>query len=132
MGLGYTAIRVKDIEKSLKLYKYLGMTVIRRYSPIPGEKVVQLLDKKTKQRINLMWYGKSCKIYSPWKQDGVELDHLRFHVKDAKKTYNALLKKGYKPPAGWKFREGDHHGKHIMIGFVKDPNGIWVGVVSGI
>jgi hypothetical protein len=42
------------------------------------------------------------------------------------------LKKGYKMPTGWKFREIDRDGKHIMMGFVKDPNGIWVGVVSGI
>jgi catechol 2,3-dioxygenase-like lactoylglutathione lyase family enzyme len=132
MGLGYTAIRVKDVEKSLKLYRYLGLKVIRRWSPIPGEKVVQLADKKTRQRLNMMWYSKSCRLYTPWKKDGVELDHLMFHVKDAKKTYEALLKKGHRPPKGWVLHERVRDGKLIRMGFVLDPNGIWVGVASGI
>jgi len=124
MGLAYTSIRVKDLKKSLEFYKFLGLRVIGRRSFVPGEKVVMMISKDTKQRLNLMWYSKSCMWYKPWKNDGVELDHLMFEVKDAKKTYNQLLKKGYpKATDLWEWKKG-------AMGLVKDPNGIWVGVRS--
>lgn len=129
MGLAYTAIRVKDMKKSVQFYtKDMGLKVIGKRTPIPGEEVVLLEDKSTKQRLNLMWYSKSCRIYTPWKENGVELDHLLFTVKDAKKAYNALVKKGF--PVAFKLIEREHDGKKLTMGFVKDYNGIWVGVRS--
>jgi catechol 2,3-dioxygenase-like lactoylglutathione lyase family enzyme len=124
MGLLYASIRVKDMKKSLAFYKSLGMTVIGRRSHVPGEKIVMLASKETKQRLNLMYYSKSCMWFSPWKENGVELDHLMFEVKDAKKTYKKLTAKG--APAATKIWEG----KERMMGFVKDPNGIWIGLMS--
>jgi catechol 2,3-dioxygenase-like lactoylglutathione lyase family enzyme len=129
MGLSYTSIRVKDVKKSTEFYtKRLGLKLIGRRSPIPGEEIVSLEDKSTKQRINLMWYSKSCAIYTPWKEDGVELDHLMFEVDDAKKAYNKMVKAG--APVAMKLREFDSKGKCIAMGFVKDPNGIWIGLRS--
>jgi lactoylglutathione lyase len=125
MGLMYTSIRVKDLEKSVNFYtRKMGLRVVGRRSPVPGEKIVSLEDKETKQRINLMWYAKSCRWYTPYKMNGVELDHLMFEVKDAKKAYERLRKGG--APAAMKLFEG----KERVMGLVKDPNGIWVGVVS--
>ena len=129
MGLSYTSIRVKDVKKSTEFYtKRLGLKLIGRRSPIPGEEIVSLEDKSTKQRINLMWYSKSCTIYTPWKEDGVELDHLMFEVDDAKKAYNKMVKAG--APVAMKLREFESKGKRIAMGFVKDPNGIWIGFRS--
>ena len=129
MGLSYTSIRVKDVKKSTEFYtRRLGLRLIGRRSPIPGEEVVSLEDKSTKQRINLMWYSKSCTIYTPWKEDGVELDHLMFEVDDAKKAYNKMVKAG--APVAMKLREFESKGKRIAMGFVKDPNGIWIGFRS--
>lgn len=129
MGLSYTSIRVKDIKKSTEFYtKRLGLRIIGRRSPIQGEEVVSLEDKATKQRINLMWYSKTCAIYTPWKEDGVELDHLMFEVDDAKKAYDKMIKAG--APLAMKLREWESEGKHIAMGFVKDPNGIWIGFRS--
>ena len=130
MGLVHVAIRVKDLDESLKFYRYLGLRVMGRRSHMPGEEIVMLIDKSTGQRLNLMWYARDCKLYTPWKENGVELDHLMFNVKDAKKTYNALLKKGMKP--AMELREREIKGKKMAMGFIKDPNGIWVGIVSGI
>ncbi len=124
MGLLYTSIRVKDMKKSLAFYKKMGLKVIGKRSPVPGEEIVMLEDKETKQRLNLMWYAKSCKWYSPYKMNGVELDHLLFEVKDAKKAYSRLLKGG--APKATDLWEG----KERTMGLVKDPNGIWVGVMS--
>ena len=129
MGLSYTSIRVKDVKKSTEFYtRRLGLRLIGRRSPIPGEEVVSLEDKSTKQRINLMWYSKRCAIYTPWKEDGVELDHLMFEVDDAKKAYNKMVKAG--APVAMKLREFESKGKRIAMGFVKDPNGIWIGFRS--
>lgn len=124
MSLAYTAIRVKDLNKSLKFYKSLGMKVIDRRSWVPGEKIVMLLSKDTGQRLNLMWFSKGCTWYTPYKENGVELDHLMFQVEDAKKTYKKLVASGAK--VATKLWEG----KDRTMGFVKDPNGIWIGVAS--
>lgn len=125
MGLLYTSIRVKDMKKSLAFYtKAMGLKIVGRRSPVPGEKIVNLMDTATKQRLNLMWYAKSCRWYTPYKMNGVELDHLMFEVKDAKKAYARLIRRG--APAAMKLFEG----KERSMGLVKDPNGIWVGVMS--
>lgn len=126
MGLMYTSIRVKNMKKSVQFYRYLGLRVVGRRSPVPGEQIVSLEDRATRQKINLMWYGKTNRMYTPWKENGVELDHLMFEVKDAKKAYNALVRRG--APVAMKLWE--HPEGRISMGFVKDPNGIWVGVRS--
>jgi catechol 2,3-dioxygenase-like lactoylglutathione lyase family enzyme len=125
MGLMYTSIRVKNLRKSLDFYtKSMGLKVTGKRSPVPGEQIVMLADRKTGQRLNLMWYAPSCRWYSPYKTNGVELDHLMFQVKDAKKAYQRLVKKGAsKATPLWE-------GKERTMGLVKDPNGIWVGVMS--
>jgi catechol 2,3-dioxygenase-like lactoylglutathione lyase family enzyme len=124
MSLVYTAVRVKDHKKSLAFYKSMGLKVIGRRSWVPGEKIVMLLSKDTGQRLNLMWFSKDCMWYTPWKNDGVELDHLMFEVKDAKKTYQKLVAYGAKVATElWE-------GKDRTMGFIKDPNGIWIGIAS--
>lgn len=126
----YTSIRVKNMERSVRFYtRNMGLKVVARRSPVPGEKVVSLADRSTGQHINLMWYAKSCRMYTPWKENGVELDHLMFEVKDAKKAYNALVRKG--APIAMELWEREEPGRKFAMGFVKDPNGIWVGVRSG-
>ena len=37
---------------------------------MPGEEIVSLEDKETKQKINLMHYKKGCRWYSPYKMNG--------------------------------------------------------------
>jgi len=75
-----------------------------------------------------MWYAKDYEIYTPWKEDGVELDHLMFSVNDAKERYDALVKTG--ATVAMELREFERDGKKIAMGFVKDPNGIWIGFRS--
>lgn len=129
MKLSYVAIRVLDLEESVKFYTNdLGLAVLEKRSPIPGEQIVALLDKKSGQRINLMHYAKDCRLYTPYKMDGVELDHLLFEVDDAKKTFNQMVKKG--APVAMDLMERDTDDGHFAMGFVKDPNGIWIGFRS--
>jgi lactoylglutathione lyase len=125
MGLTYTTIRVKDLKKSTEFYtKYLGMRIVGRRSWIPGEKIVMLLSKDSGQHLNLMHFSRSCKLYEPYKT-GSEMDHLMFEVDDAKRLYEKLVAKGA-PVASELWQE-----KGFALGFIKDPNGIWVGLRSG-
>jgi catechol 2,3-dioxygenase-like lactoylglutathione lyase family enzyme len=125
MGLLYASIRVKDMKKSLAFYtKVMGLKIVGRRSAVPGEKIVSLEDKATKQRLNLMWYAKSCRWYTPYKMNGVELNHLMFEVKDARKAYARLVRRGATKATDL------FGGKERTMGLVKDPNGIWIGVMS--
>ena len=124
MGLIYTSIRVKDLKKSVEFYtKNLEMKIVGRKSWVPGEKIVMLVSRDSKQRINLMYFAKNCMWYTPYKS-GSELDHLMFEVDDAKKMYGKLVAKG--APAATELWE--HDG--VVMGYIKDPNGIWIGVRS--
>lgn len=125
MGLIYASIRVKDLKKSIAFYtKQMGMRVEWKQSWVPGETAVGLVAKDSKQRLNLMHYVKGSEHYTPFKE-GSEMDHLMFKVKDAKKEYNRLVAKG--APIAMKLWEDDG----FAMGFVKDPNGIWIGLKSG-
>jgi lactoylglutathione lyase len=129
MGLSYVAIRVIDLEKSLKFYtEDLGLKIVEKHSFMPGEQVISLLDEETGQRLNMMYYAEDCKLYTPYKMDGVELDHLMFVVKDAKKTFEEFVKKG--APVAWNLVERKTDDGVFAMGMVKDPNGIWIGFRS--
>jgi predicted enzyme related to lactoylglutathione lyase len=54
--------------------------------------------------------------------EGGEMDHIMFTVDDAEKKYNKLVKKG--ASVAMKLFEG----KSMKMGFVKDPDGIWIGL----
>jgi catechol 2,3-dioxygenase-like lactoylglutathione lyase family enzyme len=129
MKLNYIAIRVKNMDESLKFYtENLGLKFIEEKSYMPGERVASLIDEGTKQKLNLMYYAEDCKLYTPWKEDGVELDHLSFEVEDAKKTFDELIKGG--AGVAWDLVERKTDDGVFAMGFVKDPNGIWIGLRS--
>jgi catechol 2,3-dioxygenase-like lactoylglutathione lyase family enzyme len=129
MGLSYVAIRVIDLDKSLKFYtEELGLKFVETRTPIPGETVVSLIDEKTGQKLVLMHYTEDCKLYTPYKLDGVELDHLSFEVDDAKKKFDDVVKKG--APIAFDLVERETEQGTFRMGMVKDPNGIWIGFRS--
>lgn len=124
MGLLYTSIRVRDLKASIDFYvKHFGMKIVGRRSWVPGEKIVMLLSKDSGQHLNLIWFSKSCMHYKPY-ESGDELDHLMFEVKDARKLYEELVANG--APVAMEL----HEDEDVAIGFVKDPDGIWIGLRS--
>ena len=126
MELSYFAIRVIDMDKSLKFYSEdLGLKVIDRLSYAPGETIVCLLDEKSGHRLNLMHYTEDCKYYTPYKLDGTELDHLMFVVDDARKIFDELVARG--APIAMDLHERTTDQGMFAMGMIKDPNGIWIG-----
>ena len=123
MGLIYTTIRVRNVKKSIEFYKKLGMKVAERKSYMPGETVITLKSGDTKQSLRLIHYEKNCRLYKPYEK-GDEMDHLTFKVKNAKTTFQQLVKKG--APIAMQLWQG----KTATMGYVKDPDGIWIGLIS--
>ena len=112
----YTGIEVKDMDQSIKFYtEGLGMELLDRH-PIPatGGEVAGLKSKDSAQLLELNWY--------PNAKDsaGNELDHLAFEVDDVDQEINRLVHLGAKPARPTEIRP-----KYI-VGFVSDPNGIWI------
>jgi len=118
----YSGIRVRDLARSLRFYKSLGMRVVNRGTMPHGGKFVQLRGKGSKQVLELNWYPQGSKFYSDYIA-GDELDHLAFVVKDVKKAYEELLKKG----ASVAISPAKSKGTEV---YVKDPDGIWLELLQ--
>jgi lactoylglutathione lyase len=126
--LAYCGIRVTDLERSLRFYsEILGLRVLGRGRMKHGGKYVLLEDPKTKQRLELNWYPEGTEFYSKYNV-GEGIDHLGFVVDDVNGTYKKLLSLGASPAAKpWKEIENDETS---WVGFVKDPDGIWVELIT--
>jgi len=87
-----------------------------------GGKFVQLRGKGSEQTLELNWYPKGSKFYTEY-ASGEEMDHIAFHVKDAAKAYKELLARGATSAASPKESKGTEV-------YVKDPDGIWIELLS--
>ena len=70
-----------------------------------------------------MHYTKSCRLYAPYKE-GAEMDHLCSRSMTRRRRTRSSSRRT--PRSGPSSREDDG----FAMGFVKDPNGIWVGIKS--
>jgi len=119
----YTGIRVKDLKKSLDFYtRVIGMKVVRKGTMPHGGKWVHLRGKGSKQTLELNWYPKGSRFYTEY-TNGEELDHLAFVVSDKRKAFKELVKNGAEIAVG----PEDSKGTEL---YVKDPNGIWLEILS--
>lgn len=127
--LGYTGIRVRDMQASLRFYtEALGMEVVEPLEATPptrGE-VVVLKSPGSTQRLELNWYEAGSRFGTAY-TNGEELDHLGFECDDLPRTVAELERRG----AEVMIRSGDV-GAEIgwTAAFVRDPNGIWIELVQ--
>jgi lactoylglutathione lyase len=130
LNLAYSGIRVRDLNRSLKFYtSVLGLEEIGRGRMKHGGVYVLLHDEKTKQKLELNWYPNRSKFYRKYVV-GESLDHLGFVVDDVRKMYAEMISKGATSAAPpWKEVEDDDRS---WIGFVKDPDGIWIELVNTV
>lgn len=121
--LYYSGIEVRNLKKSVRFYRSLGLKVRKRGTMPHGGKWVHLLDPSTDQQLELNWYPKGSRFYRPYR-NGSELDHIGFIVDDAVTWYNLLTKRGAKPAAE-PFGDEDE-----TLTYVKDPDGIWIELIG--
>jgi len=119
----YAGIRVRDLKKSLDFYTdAVGMKVVNKGTMPHGGKFVQLRGRGSKQTLELNWYPPGSRFYSEYRV-GDEIDHLAFVVKDSGKAYRELISKGATPAVS----PAESKGTEV---YVKDPDGIWIELLS--
>ena len=119
----YTGIRVRNLRRSLSFYtKAFGMRAVNRGTMPHGGKYVQLVGTGSAQKLELNWYPRGSRFYSPYRK-GEEIDHLAFVVADVRKAYRELIRKGAKPAVPPEKSEGTEV-------YVKDPDGIWIELLQ--
>ena len=100
------------------------MHVVRKGTMPHGGKYVGLRNPKSKVELELNWYPKKSKFYTPFEK-GEELDHLAFGVgKNVEEVYHSLLRKGARSAVSPK------QAKEITEAYVKDPDGNWIELLN--
>ena len=117
MKFTYTGIEVKDLDQSIAFYRdVIGMEYLGRHK-VEGTgagEVAAFKDKDSRHVLEMNWYPNSKY------REGSELDHLAFESKDVRKDVERLLK------AGATLAQPVEGRPKYVVGFVKDPNGIWL------
>ena len=127
MGLTYTGIRVTELERSLRFYaEGLGLVERRRGTMSHGGQWVGLTDPETGAELELNYYPPGSTFATPY-HPGEGLDHLGFDVADAKQTIERLRAMGAKVALEPWLEEGRY-----WIGFVEDPDGLWIEIQSPV
>ena len=121
--LYYSGIEVRDLRRSLRFYRSLGLKVIRRGTMEHGGNWAHLMDPSSKQRLELNWYPKGSRFYEKYR-NGSELDHIGFIVDDAVKWFKLLIKRGAQPAAE------PFGNKWETLAYVRDPDGVWIELIG--
>ncbi|TLZ63128.1 MAG: hypothetical protein E6K13_04980 [Methanobacteriota archaeon] len=123
LGLRYTGIRVRDLDRSLEFYtRVLGMAArFRTNIPETGGKIAGLKRPRGSQLLELNWYPAKG-MHRPYR-NGDELDHLAFHVGEVRRflrDHAGKLKVAMKP-----FREGGD-----WLAYISGPDSEWIELMS--
>jgi lactoylglutathione lyase len=127
MGLSYTGIRVTDLARSLKFYtEGLGLTERKRGTMSHGGQWVNLKDPESGVQLELNYYPPGSPFRTSYVA-GEGLDHLGFDVENARALIERLRARGAKVAVEPWLEEGRY-----WIGFVEDPDGLWVEIQSPV
>jgi lactoylglutathione lyase len=121
---GYTGIRVKDMDASIKFYtEVMGMKLKGR-NPIDatGGEVAGLVSEDGGPELELNYYREASKYFEPYSR-GQELDHLAFHVEDLDNFLSEAEKLGYGPVLEVK-------STNSKWAYIQDPNGIYIEIFA--
>ena len=114
----YSGIRVRDLDRSLRFYRRLGFRVVRRGVMGHGGKWVHLIFPGAHERIELNYYPRSNRYYTPLRK-GTEFDHFGFRVSSVEAWERSLRAK--RLPIVARIRE-----PHENIVYTRDPDGNWL------
>jgi len=116
----YTGIEVRNMDESIRFYAdVMDMKLLDRHRiPETGGEVAALQSQGSGQYIELNHYPNHTGKYTP----GDALDHLAFEVDDVEAEVKRLARLGCRIA-----RPKEERAKFI-VGFVEDPNGIWLEI----
>jgi lactoylglutathione lyase len=127
MSFTYAGIRVTDLERSLRFYRDgLGLREKGRGTMSHGGTFVGLEDPVSHFQLELNLYPPGSPFATPYSV-GEGLDHFGLEVDDAPALIERLRAMGARV-ALEPWRE---QGRY-WIGFVEDPDGIWIEIQSPI
>jgi len=118
----YTGITVRDLDRSIQFYtEVMGMRMVDRVkNPYTNGEFAELVSREGElPNLELNWYA-DMKDY----KNGDELDHLGFLVEDAYKELERFKKLGIEIA-----KEPYESNNHVIF-FIKDPDGIWLEIIS--
>jgi len=118
----YTGITVRDLDRSIKFYtEVMEMKLVARIkNPYTKGEFAELVSREGElPNLELNWYS-DIKEY----KNGDELDHLGFLVEDAHKELERFKELGIK------IAKELYESKNHVIFFIRDPDGIWLEIVS--
>jgi catechol 2,3-dioxygenase-like lactoylglutathione lyase family enzyme len=123
MYLDYAGIRVRDLERSLRLFtRTLGLTELRRGTMEHGGTWVLLEDPRSRQRLELNWYPPGSK-YDAVYVVGEGLDHLGFRTPDLDGDQRRLT------DAGARVIDRLEEDGQVEVVFLMDPDGLWIELI---
>ncbi|MCI4367230.1 MAG: VOC family protein, partial [Thermoplasmata archaeon] len=117
----YSGIRVRDVARSIRFYRRLGFTVVQRGSFSHGGRYVHLALPGSSHRLELNFYPKGSRYYEPFPK-GAAFDHFGFSAADPEAWLASARRAGAKFVLGYADRPGQ------QLYFVRDPDGVWLGV----
>ena len=121
----YSGIRVRDLKRSLKFYRALGLRPVMRgkMKMEDGGTWIWLRGPESSQVLELNHYPPGNRFYERYRT-GTEMDHVGFSVRDVKPILERLEKVGVKRPIA-EFDQGN-----VRLTFIEDPDGIWIEFLS--
>ena len=132
MFISYVGIRVTDLDRSIRFYQEIfGLKLVRRgdFSDKGGGKFALLRDLTSGQRLELNWYADGSR-YAVEYEPGEGLDHIGVKVESVAEMQKMLAEKGIEiiPIPGTISTQHFASDFTMHIGFVKDPDGNWIGL----
>jgi catechol 2,3-dioxygenase-like lactoylglutathione lyase family enzyme len=115
--LYYSGIEVRELRRSIKFYRSLGLKISHRGTIAHGGKYVHMRNPSTDQSLELNWYPKRSCFYQRYKNES-ELDHIGFVVDDAENWFKVLVRRGARSAAKPFGDESE------TLADVNDPDGI--------
>ncbi len=123
MFLDYAGARVRDLEASVRFStKARGLRERRRGESAVGGVWVLREDPKSRQRLELNWYGPRSRYATRWRR-GEELDHLGFRTADPAAMARRLIAAGAREVERFVDEDGD------ALIYLEDPNGISIELI---
>jgi catechol 2,3-dioxygenase-like lactoylglutathione lyase family enzyme len=116
-------IRVRDLERSVRFYRELGLRPAARTRMSDGTEVVWLRDPRTHQLLEVFQLSRSSPLFVPFgKRSRVE-NAILFSLNDLRSVWSRLRRLGAK-------RVTEFEDRGVRLTFIRDPDGTLIELLS--